>query len=278
MQIVNTEQAEAWDGHEGDVWTKQADLYDRAGHRHLEKFFAAGVIGRGDSVVDIGCGTGRATRDAAKIATDGSALGIDLSSQMLECARERSAAEGLTNVTFVRGDAQVHPFDEGAYDVAMSSFGAMFFNDPVAAFTNIGRGLRSGGRLALLAWRELDRNEWLMSLRGALAAGRDLPMPPPGVPSPFALADTESRTAAWSRRATRTSSSRPSTNRWISATPQPTRTRSWRRWESSKACRTTLTTARRPTRWPRSGRYSRITRRPDAVLLNSSAWLITASR
>jgi hypothetical protein len=67
----------------------------------------------------------------------------------------------------------------------------MFFNDPVAAFTNIGRGLRNGGRLALLTWRTLPENEWLMRLRGALALGRDLPMPPPDAPTPFSLADPD---------------------------------------------------------------------------------------
>jgi hypothetical protein len=67
----------------------------------------------------------------------------------------------------------------------------MFFNDPVMAFTNIGSALRPGGRLALLAWRELQRNEWLTSIREALAVGRELPVPPPNAPTPFALADPD---------------------------------------------------------------------------------------
>ena len=67
----------------------------------------------------------------------------------------------------------------------------MFFGDPVAAFTNIGAGIRPGGRLALLAWRELARNEWLTELRAALAVGRELPFPPPDAPTPFALADPD---------------------------------------------------------------------------------------
>ena len=195
MEVVNTEQAAAWDGHEGDQWTKHADRYNRSGQRHLARFLAAGVVGASDDVLDIGCGTGRPTRDAARIAASGSALGVDLSAQMLQLARERSAAEGLTNVTFVRGDAQVHPFDADAFDVAISSFGAMFFGDPVAAFTNIGRALRPKGRLALLAWRDLPSNEWLVELRAAVALGRDLPVPPPHVPSPFSLAEPDRVTA-----------------------------------------------------------------------------------
>jgi hypothetical protein len=67
----------------------------------------------------------------------------------------------------------------------------MFFSDPVAAFSNIASAIRSRGRLAMLVWRELDRNEWLVAFRTALAAGRTLPMPPPDAPTPFSLADPD---------------------------------------------------------------------------------------
>ena len=191
IEVVNTEQAAAWDGHEGDVWTEQADRYDRASHRIWQRFVDRKLIGRADRVVDVGCGTGGPTRDVARSACEGEVTGIDLSTRMLELARQRSADEGLANTTFVRGDAQVFPFEPEAFDVAMSSFGTMFFNDPVAAYTNIGGGLRPSGTLALLAWRTLQENAWLMSLRGALAMGRQLPVPPPHAPTPFALAEPE---------------------------------------------------------------------------------------
>jgi SAM-dependent methyltransferase len=83
----------------------------------------------------------------------------------------------------------VYPFAEHGFDVAISRFGAMFFGDPVAALRNVGRALRPGGRLAMLAWQEFGKNEWLKALRGALAAGRTLPTPPVGAPGPFGLAD-----------------------------------------------------------------------------------------
>lgn len=191
MEVANAEQAAAWNGDEGDRWTEHADRYDRAGRRHWQRFLDAGLISSSDAVLDVGCGTGKSTRDAARIATHGSVLGVDLSATMLERARHRSHADGLGNVTYVQGDAQVHRFEEAAFDTVMSCFGAMFFGDPVAAFTNIGRGIRPGGRLALLAWRELARNEWLLALREALAAGRQLPLPPPDAPTPFALADPD---------------------------------------------------------------------------------------
>ena len=191
IDVVNVDQAAAWDGHEGEVWTEQADRYDRASRRVWKRFVDAELVGRSDRVLDVGCGTGGPTRDIARVATDGEVTGIDLSTRMLELARRRSADEGLDNVTFVRGDAQVFPFEPHVLDVVMSSFGMMFFNDPVAAFTNVGGGLHPGGTLALLAWRALQENDWLMSLRDALAVGRELPVPPPDAPSPFALADPD---------------------------------------------------------------------------------------
>lgn len=190
MTIANQEMAAAWDGHEGDVWAEHADRFDLTGVRIWKVFLDRRPISERDRVLDIGCGSGRSTLDAARLAPAGHALGVDLSARMLERARERSAAEGIGNVRFVQADAQVHPFDD-TFDVAISSFGAMFFADPVAAFGNIGGALRPGGRLAILAWRELARNEWLTMLREALALGRDLPQPPPSAPGPFGLADPD---------------------------------------------------------------------------------------
>jgi SAM-dependent methyltransferase len=189
LTIANVEQAKAWDGGEGEHWATHADRYERAGWRHEERFNEAGVVRPRDRVLDIGCGTGRSTRNAGRTATDGSAHGVDLSAQMLEEAQRRARAEGLTNVSFEQADAQVHAFEPGAYDLAISSYGVMFFNDPVAAFVNIAGALAPGGRLGLMVWRELGRNDWVSSIRGALAVGRQLPEPPPEAPTPFSFAD-----------------------------------------------------------------------------------------
>lgn len=186
--IANVDMARAWDGEEGERWTAQADRYEAAGRRHDGRLSGAGFVAAGDAVLDVGCGTGRSTRDAARAAAPGPVLGVDLSSQMLEEARRRAAAEGLANVSFEQADVQVHPFADGAFDVAISSFGAMFFADPVAAFANIRRALRPGGRLAVLAWRDLGRNQWVTAIRDALALGRALPEPPADAPGPFGLA------------------------------------------------------------------------------------------
>lgn len=186
----NEDQARAWDGHEGDMWTEHADRYDRSGRLIWQAFDQHSPVGAADTVLDIGCGTGKATRDAA-CRTSGDVLGVDLSARQLDLARARSAAEGLTNVRFEQADAQVYPFAPDSFDVAISSYGAMFFADHAAAFANIGAALRPGGRLWLLAWRELARNDWLVLLRTELAFGRDLPVPPSKGQSPFGLADAD---------------------------------------------------------------------------------------
>lgn len=183
--------AAAWDGPEGEHWTEHADHYEQAGTAQLARLLDAAGIEPDSVVLDVGCGTGRSTREAARLARNGTVLGVDLSSKMLELARARAHQEGLGNVTFEQADAQVHPFPTRAHDAVLSSFGAMFFADPKAAFTNLAATVRSGGRLALLTWREMARNEWLVALRAALAVGRDLPQPPVSVPGPFGLADEE---------------------------------------------------------------------------------------
>jgi SAM-dependent methyltransferase len=191
MAIANVEMAAAWDGDEGAHWAQHAERYESISPATWEALVAGVGIRVDDDVLDVGCGTGKSTRDAARLAASGSVLGVDLSSQMLDRAREAARAEGLTNVRFERADAQVHPFGESVFDVAVSSFGAMFFGDPAAAFANIGRSVRPEGRLGLLTWRRLEDNEWLCALRTALAAGRELPTPPPRAPGPFGLADPD---------------------------------------------------------------------------------------
>jgi SAM-dependent methyltransferase len=149
----------------------------------------AWAVQRHDRVLDVGCGTGQTTREAARMALAGSALGVDLSALAIERARKLARAEGLSNVTFERVDAQAHSFAQGYFDLAISRFGTMFFDDPVAAFGNIGRALRPAGRLVMVVWQAHDRNEWDVAIHQALAG----PAGPTAVagegPDPFSLAD-----------------------------------------------------------------------------------------
>lgn len=185
----NTEQLRAWDGDEGAYWADHAHYVDRALADHHQLLLTAAAIADTDTVLDIGCGTGQATRAAARAAASGSALGVDLSARMLDQARRRAAAEGVTNASFRQADAQIHPFPSEAFDVAISRTGVMFFGDVTAAFGNIGRALVPGGRLALTVWQPPSANEWIREISSVIAAGQDLPSPPADAPGPFSLSD-----------------------------------------------------------------------------------------
>ncbi|TQS20719.1 class I SAM-dependent methyltransferase [Microbispora hainanensis] len=150
---VNVAQENAWNGEEGRRWTEHHRHLDRMAEPANEHLFAGAGIAESDRVLDIGCGTGQTTRIAARHARRGQVVGIDLSAPMLELARRIAAEESLANITFERGDAQVHPFPSRRFDVAISRAGVMFFDDPVAAFANIRRSLRQQGRLAFLCHR-----------------------------------------------------------------------------------------------------------------------------
>jgi SAM-dependent methyltransferase len=224
--IANTEMAAAWDGPEGEHWAANAAYYENVADRLWDRFLAEVRVQPRDEVLDIGCGTGASSRSVARLAPEGRVVGIDLSSPMLARAREAAERDGLRNLEFVQGDAQVHPFPADAFDLAMSSHGAMFFNDPVTAFANIRSALRPDARLAMTAWRPLRENEWLVAIRTALAAGRDLPEPLPGMPGPFGLADADHVAGSSARPASPTYASSRSTCRWCSVATPTTRTRS----------------------------------------------------
>ena len=167
------DQLKYWDGASGAYWARRATRFDEGVAAYRAGFVAAMGLAPDEDVLDVGCGSGETTRDAAARAR--SALGVDISGPMLEVARARSA--GLPNVRYEHADAQIHRLEP--VDVIVSRTGVMFFGDPPAAFGNLVRALRPGGRLVLMTWQPVDRNEWQLALRRALA-GRDEP-PPPGL-------------------------------------------------------------------------------------------------
>ena len=169
---------------------RHAAGYDAELQRHNEVLRQAVGIQLHDHVLDIGCGTGQTTRQAARTARAGSALGVDISAPAIKRARELARAEGLRNVTFEDADVQVHRFPPERFDLAISRFGTMFFDDPVAAFTNIGRALRPAGRLVMMVWQDRERNEWDVAIHQSLeAAVGPVQAGASGVPDPFSLAD-----------------------------------------------------------------------------------------
>ncbi|MEV7098855.1 methyltransferase domain-containing protein [Amycolatopsis sp. NPDC051045] len=148
--IANTRQADAWNGWEGVHWAQNSARYNATVTAFTDDLFRSAAIAPDHHVLDIGCGTGQVTLLAARRAAEGHVVGIDLSAPMLAVARADAAAQCLANVRFDQGDAQVHPFPAAGFDLAISRGGVMFFEDAVAAFANVRRGLRPGGRLVFM--------------------------------------------------------------------------------------------------------------------------------
>ena len=163
--------------------------YDAELRRHHEVLRLAAGVQLHDHVLDIGCGTGQTTREAARTAQGGSALGLDVSASAIQHARELARAEGLRNVTFEQANAQLHSFPPDRFDLAISRFGTMFFDNPVAAFANIRRALRPAGRLTMMVWQAHEHNEWDVAIDQALGADEGPVAPPFDGPDPFSLAD-----------------------------------------------------------------------------------------
>lgn len=164
----------------------RADFYDAELKRHNGHLRAAANVGIGDRVLDIGCGAGQSTREAARVAVEGTAIGVDTSSEMLDVARRRADEVGLRNIAFEEGDAQHHAFPAARFDLCISRFGVMFFADPAAAFANVARALRPGARLAWMVWQSQERNAWSGAIRRALAPGTAVSA---NALTPFSLGD-----------------------------------------------------------------------------------------
>jgi SAM-dependent methyltransferase len=95
-------------------------------------------------------------------------------------------------VRFENADAQTHSFAPQSFDLLFSRFGVMFFVDPGAAFANLARALRPGGRLGFVCWQSFMENAWMREPMMALAQHVTLqPPPPPDAPGPFAFSDAK---------------------------------------------------------------------------------------
>jgi SAM-dependent methyltransferase len=150
-----------------------ADVFDREAPAHDEALHAAAAVAAHDRVLDVGCGTGVSTRRAARAATSGGVLGVDVSEPLVEHARLLAGQEGLAHTEFEVADAQTHPFPAAGFDLVMSRFGVMFFADPPVAFANLARALRPGGRLTVLVWQHAADNEWSGAVNETLGIDDD---------------------------------------------------------------------------------------------------------
>jgi SAM-dependent methyltransferase len=185
----NAQQVAYWNEQAGPTWAAEQAALDRQlaplGHRVMAELDLAA----GERVLDVGCGAGETSLELA--AQGAEVLGVDISRPLLEVARRR--AEGQGRVRFLEADAQAHPFPPGTFDAVFSRFGVMFFADPAAAFANLRRALKPGGRLAFVCWRRPDENPFMTAPMAAALQHVAAPPPPPDphAPGPFAFADPD---------------------------------------------------------------------------------------
>lgn len=269
----NSRQLRDWDGEHGRYWAEYADFYDRGPADYHPALLAAANVRPGDRILDVGCGSGQVAIDLVRAVPGSRALGVDLSTAQLEVARRRGA--GLA-VEFIQADAQVHEFGAAAYDLIVSRTGTMFFGDAAAAFANLAKATKPDGRLVILVWRGLAENEWLREIFEALRVGRDLPMPPPGAPGPFAQSDPAMvepmlADAGWSDVAFEALDE----SIWLGSDADE-----GTRWQLGQSAWLLLGTdeAQRAAATANLRAMFAAHQTPDGVRLGSAAWLITARR
>jgi ubiquinone/menaquinone biosynthesis C-methylase UbiE len=194
------EQMRLWNGPGGRGWVEVQVVLDQV----LEPFedllleaVSARLRARSESqvpssavVLDVGCGTGGTTAAVARLLPGkGRCVGIDISEPMVIAARARVEREEIP-ATFVCADAQTHRFEPASFDMFISRFGVMFFNDPVQAFTNLRRAAREHAELRCIAWRSAAENPFMTAAeRAAAPLLQNIPPRNPDGPGQFAFAD-----------------------------------------------------------------------------------------
>ena len=171
--LPNRNQSEAWNGGESVHYVDHADRYDRQLAPFTEALLEQVRLTPHCSLLDVGCGCGALTLAASVIA--GSAVGIDISVPLTEVASGRAQTAQIDNVEFIVGDAQTHAFASGTFDLMVSQFGLMFFDDPIGAFSNLRHSLAPDGRLAFVSWQALPANEWLTVVANEVANHVEIP-------------------------------------------------------------------------------------------------------
>jgi SAM-dependent methyltransferase len=189
---VNEETRRYWNEEGGQAWVRHAARFDAQLVPFAEMVLAAAAPQPGERVLDIGCGNGALTREMARaVQPGGDVTGIDVSEPMVALAR--SQIDPAAPASFVSADAQTADLTgEGPFDLLVSRFGVMFFDDPVAAFANLRGSLGPEGRLAFVCWQDFLHNPWM--LEPMAAALQHVPPPPllePGTPGPWAFGDPD---------------------------------------------------------------------------------------
>jgi ubiquinone/menaquinone biosynthesis C-methylase UbiE len=187
---TGNQQTKLWNGAAGRSWVETQDLLNQI-FRPFEDLLVNAVRARsGNRVLDVGCGTGSTTLAVARLlGATGSCAGIDVSEPMIAAARLRSERE-RTAARFIRADAEIHAFESASFDMIISRFGVMFFDDSVRAFANLRRAATDNAFIQFIAWRSAEENAFMTTAEQAAAhLLPNLAPRRPDAPGQFAFAD-----------------------------------------------------------------------------------------
>jgi ubiquinone/menaquinone biosynthesis C-methylase UbiE len=188
---TDNEQSALWNGVAGRAWVEMQEPINRILKPFEDLLVEAVSIGSGSRVLDVGCGAGSTTVAVARLlGTKGCVTGIDISDAMIAAARSRAERES-TPASFLCDNAQTHTFEPASFDMIISRFGVMFFDDPVRAFSNLRRAATENAELRFVAWRSAAENPFMTTAeRAAAPLLTNLPARQQDAPGQFAFAES----------------------------------------------------------------------------------------
>jgi len=188
---TNDEQTTLWNGSAGRAWIEVQPLLDEILDPFGDLLVQAVATRSAHRVLDVGCGTGATTLAVARLlGVKGEVVGVDISEPMIGVARARAAHDDST-ATFICADAQTRPFEPASFDMMISRFGVMFFENSVSAFANLRRAATDDAELCLLAWRGAVDNPFMTTAeRAAAPLLPNIPAREPDAPGQFAFANS----------------------------------------------------------------------------------------
>lgn len=189
-QQANADQIALWNDTAGRAWVETQETLDAVLLPFEEQLVAAVAKSKARRVLDVGCGTGSTTLAIARhVGKNGTAVGVDISEPMIALAKQRAEVES-SQARFIVADAQTCAFDAATFDMVVSRFGIMFFDDAVRAFANLRRATAPGGTLEVIAWRSPAENPFMTAAeRAAAPFVPEMPARKPDEPGQFAFAD-----------------------------------------------------------------------------------------
>jgi SAM-dependent methyltransferase len=191
--VVNSGMRDFWNNAGGRMWVNYQDIIEIGmsplGINAMDRL----GIAPNDRVLDIGCGCGDTTIELARrVGKDGYVLGVDISEMIISSAKKKINLKKQSHVDFKCLDAQNYDFDKTSFDVIFSRFGVMFFDDPIAAFSNLRASLRSNGHIAFVCWQPVTAIEWIslpLEIISRHIEPPPSPPPQPEAPGGFSFGD-----------------------------------------------------------------------------------------